>query len=58
MSEKIVPIDRSQLPRVDTYKWQEAQKIPIITGFFVEDVTTVELAPVGFEGRAGSLRQP
>ena len=51
MSEKIAPIDRSQLPRVDTYpKWQEAQKIPIITGFFVEDVTTVELAPWELKG--------
>src|SRR5262245_30140225 len=51
MAEKIVPIDRSQLPRVDTYhKWQEAQKIPIITGFFVEDVTTVELAPWELKG--------
>jgi oxalate decarboxylase/phosphoglucose isomerase-like protein (cupin superfamily) len=51
MAEKIEPIDRSKLPRVDTYpKWQEAQKIPIITGFFVEDVTTVELAPWELKG--------
>ena len=32
--------------RIDTYKnWQAAQKIPIVKGFFVEDVNKVELVP-------------
>ncbi len=51
MAEKIEKIDESLLPRVDTYRdWQEAQKIPIIRGFFVEDIETVELAPWDLKG--------
>ena len=51
MAEKIIPIDRSLLPRVDTYStWQAAQKIPIIRGFFVDDINTVELAPWELKG--------
>src|SRR6266850_1304485 len=30
--------------RIDTYKdWQAEQKIPVVRGFFVEDINTVEL---------------
>jgi len=30
--------------RIDTYRdWQAAQKVPVIRGFFVEHVNTVEL---------------
>src|SRR5690349_9505860 len=37
--------------RIDTYKeWQAAQKIPVIRGFLVEDVNTVELAPWDLKG--------
>lgn len=37
---------RDQVPeRLDTYaRWQAAQKIPVVTGFFVEDIDKVELA--------------
>ncbi|HZA56841.1 MAG TPA: cupin domain-containing protein [Candidatus Udaeobacter sp.] len=37
--------------RIDTYrKWQDAQRIPVIRGFFVEDVNTVELVPWDLKG--------
>ena len=37
--------------RIDTYKeWQAAQKIPVIRGFFVEDINTVELVPWDLKG--------
>src|ERR671919_12095 len=37
--------------RIDTYReWQAAQKIPVIRGFFVEDVNRVELAPWDLKG--------
>ncbi len=37
--------------RIDTYReWQAAQKIPVIKGFFVEDVNKVELAPWDLKG--------
>src|SRR5207245_2954293 len=37
--------------RIDTYReWQAAQKIPVIRGFFVEDVNTVELVPWDLKG--------
>ena len=32
--------------KIDTYtSWQQAQKIPINRGFFIEDLTKVEVAP-------------
>ncbi len=44
--DKSEKIDESKLPRVDTYKeWQESQGIPIVRGFFVQDIKTVEVAP-------------
>src|ERR1051325_4963203 len=37
--------------RIDSYReWQAAQKIPVIKGFFVEDVNRVELAPWDLKG--------
>jgi oxalate decarboxylase/phosphoglucose isomerase-like protein (cupin superfamily) len=37
--------------RIDTYKeWQAAQKIPVVRGFFVEDINKVELAPWDLKG--------
>lgn len=37
--------------RIDSYReWQAAQKIPVIKGFFVEDVNEVELAPWDLKG--------
>jgi mannose-6-phosphate isomerase-like protein (cupin superfamily) len=54
--EKIEKLDESLLPRVDTYgSWQEAQKIPVIKGFFVEDIKTVELAPWDLKGGLGAF---
>jgi len=56
MAEKIVPIDRTQLPRVDTYTtWQQAQKIPIVRGFFIEDINSVELAPWELKGGSAAF---
>lgn len=56
MAEKTDKLDYSQLPRVDTYRsWQEAQKIPVIRGFFVEDVKTVEVAPWELKGGRGAF---
>lgn len=54
--DKIEAIDESKLPRVDAYRqWQEAQKIPIINGFFVKDIKTVEVAPWEFKGGLGAF---
>jgi mannose-6-phosphate isomerase-like protein (cupin superfamily) len=52
----IEKLDPTKLPRTDTYReWQEAQNIPIITGFFVEDVKTVEVAPWDLKGGLGAI---
>jgi oxalate decarboxylase/phosphoglucose isomerase-like protein (cupin superfamily) len=54
--EKPVKLDMNALPRVDTYKnWQAAQKIPVITGFFVEDLKTVPVEPWDLKGGLGSF---
>jgi oxalate decarboxylase/phosphoglucose isomerase-like protein (cupin superfamily) len=54
--EKVEKLDPSKLPRVDTYHdWQAAQKIPIINGFFVEDIKTVEVAPWDLKGGLGAF---
>lgn len=56
MAEAIERIDESKLPRVDTYQsWQESQKIPVIRGFFVEDIKTVEVAPWDLKGGLGAF---
>jgi quercetin dioxygenase-like cupin family protein len=42
--------------RYDTYQhWQQAQKIPLVTGFFVEDINTVELAYWDLKGAPASF---
>jgi oxalate decarboxylase/phosphoglucose isomerase-like protein (cupin superfamily) len=54
--EKLEKLDPTKLPRVDTYStWQAAQKIPVITGFFVEDIKTVEVAPWDLKGGLGAF---
>ncbi|MDP2646425.1 MAG: cupin domain-containing protein [Desulfobacterales bacterium] len=41
---------------VDTYdQWQKDQNIPIIRGFFVEDIKTVEVAPWDLKGGLGAF---
>jgi oxalate decarboxylase/phosphoglucose isomerase-like protein (cupin superfamily) len=41
---------------IDTYRmWQEAQKIPRITGFYVEDINKVEVAPWELKGGLGAF---
>ena len=48
--------DTDRPEREDTYRnWQEAQRIPIIKGFFVEDINKVELAPWELKGGLGSF---
>jgi hypothetical protein len=43
MAEITAQIDPNLKPeRIDTYKyWQAEQKIPVVRGFFVEDVNTL-----------------
>src|SRR4026209_2040632 len=44
------PIDLKP-ERVDTYKeWQAAQPIPVVRGFFVEDLNKVEVEPWDLKG--------
>lgn len=53
---EIKKIDETLLPRVDTYQeWQKAQKIPVINGFFVKDIKTVEVAPWDLKGGLASF---
>jgi mannose-6-phosphate isomerase-like protein (cupin superfamily) len=41
---------------IDTYRlWQETQKIPRVTGFYVEDIKKVEVAPWGLKGGLGAF---
>ena len=56
--DQIEKIDETKLPRVDTYKnWQESQGIPIVRGFFVQDIKTVEVAPWDLKGGLASFVQ-
>src|ERR671924_742449 len=42
--------------RVDTYQaWQQAQKIPINRGFFIEDLRNLEVAPWDLKGGLGAF---
>ena len=42
--------------KIDTYtNWQQAQKIPINRGFFIEDLTKVEVAPWEHKGGLGAF---
>lgn len=42
--------------RIDTYrKWQQSQKIPINTGFLIEDIRKIEVAPWDQKGGLGAF---
>ena len=44
--------------RIDTYhNWQQAQKIPINRGFFIEDLRKLEVAPWDYKGGLGGVYQ-
>lgn len=51
------PKDKKWRPDpLDTYlRWQKAQNIPVVTGYFIEDVNTVELAPWDLRGVPGAF---
>ncbi|MGE5539477.1 MAG: cupin domain-containing protein [Gemmatimonas sp.] len=41
-------------PRIDTYgEWQKSQGVPIVRGFFVEDINTLEVKPWALKGANG-----
>lgn len=52
MSKALDPSDKKWRPDpLDTYlEWQKAQNIPVITGFFIKDISTAELAPWDLKG--------
>jgi mannose-6-phosphate isomerase-like protein (cupin superfamily) len=52
MSKISDPGDTMRRPDpLDTYlEWQTAQNIPVITGFFIQDINTAELAPWDLKG--------
>jgi oxalate decarboxylase/phosphoglucose isomerase-like protein (cupin superfamily) len=42
------------LPITDVYKdWQQSEGVPVLTGFYIEDLKTVELAPWPRKGGSG-----
>src|SRR5918995_2478469 len=53
------PATEKKPPRaesIDTYRlWQEAQKIPCLTGFYVEDIKKVEVASWELKGGQGAF---
>ena len=54
MAEKTTKPPRAE--SIDTYHlWQEAQKIPRITGFYIEDIKKVEVAPWERKGGLGAF---
>ena len=56
MAENVIPLDETKLPKVDTFnQWLDAQKIPVVRGFFVEDLNKVELAPWDLYGGLASF---
>lgn len=53
---KVEKLDESLLPKIDTYQeWLKQQKIPVIRGFFVEDIKSVEVAPWELKGGLGAI---
>ncbi|MCH7570622.1 MAG: cupin domain-containing protein [Deltaproteobacteria bacterium] len=55
-SKNVKMLDMDRPEREDTYlKWQETQRIPILKGFFVEDINKVEVAPWELKGGLGSF---
>jgi hypothetical protein len=57
VADKSKPKANDLVPeRFDTYEdWQAAQKIPVVKGFFVEDINKVELAPWDLKGGPASF---
>ncbi|MBI2538667.1 MAG: hypothetical protein HYW04_02580, partial [Deltaproteobacteria bacterium] len=56
MEEKIEKLDESLLPKIETHAdWLQTQKIPVVRGFFVEDIKSVELAPWDLKGGLGAI---
>jgi oxalate decarboxylase/phosphoglucose isomerase-like protein (cupin superfamily) len=57
MSATTSPKAKAGVPeRLDTFKaWTEAQKIPIVRGFFIEDIDKVELEPWDLVGVPGAI---
>ncbi len=50
------PMKYDNEARVDTYQaWQQAQKIPINRGFFIEDLRKLEVAPWDLKGGLGAF---
>jgi hypothetical protein len=44
------------IPKINTYeRFQEQEGIPVVTGFFVEDVATAEVKPWARIGRPRSV---
>lgn len=44
------------LPRINTYaQWQADEGVPVITGFYIEDLNTVELGPWPRKGGRGAF---
>ena len=53
---KVEKLDESVLPRIETHAdWLQTQKIPVVRGFFVEDIKSVELAPWDLKGGLGAI---
>lgn len=49
-------LDQSAAPKFEAYKsWQQSQKIPIVTGFYVADIKKVAVAPWDLKGGLGSF---
>jgi len=56
MTLQLERFDQTQAPKVDTYKeWQAGQGIPVIRGFYVPDIKTVEVAPWELKGGRGAF---
>ena len=50
------PADLETLERVDAYAaWQQAEGVPVVTGFYIEDLTTLDLAPWPRKGGRGAF---
>src|SRR5690242_8364510 len=50
------PVQRALPEPHDTYKaWMESQRIPVVRGFYIEDINTVELAHWDLKGVPASF---
>src|SRR5690349_11036417 len=44
------------LERVDGYEqWQQHEGVPVVTGFYIEDLNTLELGPWARKGGSGAI---